>query len=147
MDNKKGKLKGSIPTGLNAKGTLKGVDKSEKFFSCLADKNRLRILNILCIYGCALITDLTNIFEFTRTKTIRHLQYLMMHGIIAKNSHGDLFQIYYLKNYRKLIKDILQEINDLQLVDDKAKYIELYKNKDLSINRIPEKQLKKYNKE
>ena len=64
----------------------------EQYFKGLADRNRLRILNLL-LHGELCGCDIQNVLEASQPNISRHLQYLKNSGLVLDRRDG--FRIFY----------------------------------------------------
>lgn len=82
----------------------------EKYFKGLADRNRLRIMNLLMrgeLCGC----DIQYVLDSSQPNVSRHLQYLKNSGLVLDRRDG--YRVYYRlaetnKGSRKALFDFLQ---------------------------------------
>lgn len=72
------------------------MSEAEIIFLALADKTRLRLLNLLR-YGEVCVGDLCDVTKISQPNVSRHLAYLKTAGVIASRREGKRIH-YYLEN-------------------------------------------------
>jgi ArsR family transcriptional regulator, arsenate/arsenite/antimonite-responsive transcriptional repressor len=87
------------------------MNELEQYFKGLADRNRLRILNLL-LHGELCGCDIHYVLEASQPNISRHLQYLKNSGLVLDRRDG--FRIYYrlaepTRGIRKHLFDFLHQ--------------------------------------
>lgn len=83
----------------------------EQYFKALADRNRLRILNLL-LHGELCVCDIQFVLEASQPNVSRHLAYLKNSGLVLDRRDG--FRIFYRlaepkQGLKKKVFDFLQD--------------------------------------
>ena len=101
------------------------MDELEQYFKGLADRNRLRILNLL-LHGELCGCDIQHVLEASQPNISRHLQYLKNSGLVLDRRDG--FRIFYrlaepTRGARKSLFDFLRQAfkNEKPFEDDTRK--------------------------
>lgn len=94
----------------------------EQYFKALADRNRLRILNLL-LHGELCVCDIQFVLEASQPNVSRHLAYLKNSGLVLDRRDG--FRIFYRlaepkQGLKKKVFEFLQDTykGEEQLHDD-----------------------------
>ena len=94
----------------------------EQYFKALADRNRLRILNLL-LHGELCVCDIQFVLEASQPNVSRHLAYLKNSGLVLDRRNG--FRIFYRlaepkQGLKKKVFEFLQDTykSEEQLHDD-----------------------------
>ena len=94
----------------------------EQYFKALADRNRLRILNLL-LHGELCVCDIQFVLEASQPNVSRHLAYLKNSGLVLDRRDG--FRIFYRlaepkQGLKKKVFEFLQDTykSEEQLHDD-----------------------------
>ena len=94
----------------------------EQYFKALADRNRLRILNLL-LHGELCVCDIQFVLETSQPNVSRHLAYLKNSGLVLDRRDG--FRIFYRlaepkQGLKKKVFEFLQDTykSEEQLHDD-----------------------------
>jgi len=94
----------------------------EQYFKALADRNRLRILNLL-LHGELCVCDIQFVLEASQPNVSRHLAYLKNSGLVLDRRDG--FRIFYRlaepkQGLKKKVFEFLQDTykSEEQLQDD-----------------------------
>jgi len=94
----------------------------EQYFKALADRNRLRILNLL-LHGELCVCDIQFVLEASQPNVSRHLAYLKNSGLVLDRRDG--FRIFYRlaepkQGFKKKVFEFLQDTykSEEQLHDD-----------------------------
>ena len=94
----------------------------EQYFKALADRNRLRILNLL-LHGELCVCDIQFVLEASQPNVSRHLAYLKNSGLVLDRRDG--FRIFYRlaepkQGLKKKVFEFLQDTykSEDQLQDD-----------------------------
>jgi ArsR family transcriptional regulator len=87
------------------------MNELEQYFKGLADRNRLRILNLL-LHGELCGCDIQHVLEASQPNISRHLQYLKNSGLVLDRRDG--FRIFYrlaepTRGARKYLFDFLRQ--------------------------------------
>jgi len=87
------------------------MNELEQYFKGLADRNRLRILNLL-LHGELCGCDIQYVLETSQPNISRHLQYLKNSGLVLDRRYG--FRIFYrlaepIRGARKNLFDFLRQ--------------------------------------
>lgn len=112
----------------------------QQLFKALGDASRLRILNLLQVYGQVSSHDLEQVLEFSQTKTSRHLNYLKTNQLISSQRRDQ----YVFHGLNDQLADVLAALlapmkNDEVLQKDIEHYRVMYSNRVLAINRLERK--------
>jgi ArsR family transcriptional regulator len=97
------------------------MDELEQYFKGLADRNRLRILNLL-LHGELCGCDIQHVLQASQPNISRHLQYLKNSGLVLDRRDG--FRIFYrlsepMRGPKKLLFDFLRHaFKDGELFED-----------------------------
>ncbi len=98
------------------------MDELEQYFKGLADRNRLRILNLL-LHGELCGCDIQHVLEASQPNISRHLQYLKNSGLVLDRRDG--FRIFYrlsepTRSVKKHLFDLLRQAfkNEERFEDD-----------------------------
>ncbi len=88
------------------------MDELEQYFKGLADRNRLRILNLL-LHGELCGCDIQHVLETSQPNISRHLQYLKNSGLVLDRRDG--FRIFYrlaepTRGTRRSLFDFLRQV-------------------------------------
>jgi ArsR family transcriptional regulator, arsenate/arsenite/antimonite-responsive transcriptional repressor len=88
------------------------MNELEQYFKGLADRNRLRILNLL-LHGELCGCDIQHVLETSQPNISRHLQYLKNSGLVLDRRDG--FRIFYrlaepTRGARKNLFDFLRQV-------------------------------------
>jgi ArsR family transcriptional regulator, arsenate/arsenite/antimonite-responsive transcriptional repressor len=101
------------------------MNELEQYFKGLADRNRLRILNLL-LHGELCGCDIQHVLEASQPNISRHLQYLKNSGLVLDRRDG--FRIFYrlaepTRSARKYLFDFLRQAfkNEEPFEDDTRK--------------------------
>jgi ArsR family transcriptional regulator len=101
------------------------MNELEQYFKGLADRNRLRILNLL-LHGELCGCDIQHVLEASQPTISRHLQYLKNSGLVLDRRDG--FRIFYrlaepMRGARKYLFDFLHQAfkNEEPFEDDTRK--------------------------
>lgn len=113
------------------------IEYGKTIFKSFSDVSRIRILNILSKKKEVSISDLEMIFNFTQTKTSRHIYYLKNSGLL-NSKNEDQFIFYSLREEALDIIDQIFEFldKDDQLKKDLETYDTMYSNRELAKNKI-----------
>ena len=111
-----------------------------QIFKSFSEESRVRIIYLLFHKNELCITDLESILDFTQTKTSRHIAYLKNAGLVSSRKL-DQWVLYSLKEE---VKDMLGQIfsflhKDAILQGDLETFNILYSNRELSLNKIEQK--------
>lgn len=87
------------------------MNELEQYFKGLADRNRMRILNLL-LHGELCGCDIQSVLETSQPNISRHLQYLKNSGLVLDRRDG--FRIFYrlaepTRGVRKTLFDFLRQ--------------------------------------
>ena len=92
----------------------------EQYFKALADRNRLRILNLL-LHGELCVCDIQFVLEASQPNVSRHLAYLKNSGLVLDRRDG--FRIFYRLAEPKqgLKKKVFEFLQDTYKSEEKLK--------------------------
>jgi ArsR family transcriptional regulator, arsenate/arsenite/antimonite-responsive transcriptional repressor len=111
-----------------------------QIFKALSDESRVRILHLIYQNEEMCISDLELILEFTQAKTSRHIIYLKNSGMLSTRKQ-DQWVFYSIKEE---VSDIISQIfeylvKDQTLRKDQEIFKTMYSNRELALNRLPNK--------
>ncbi len=108
-----------------------------QIFKAISEEPRVRILNLILENREMCISDLEIIFDFTQSKTSRHMTYLKNAGILATRK-DEQFVFYYIKEeVKEIVKQVFSFLSkDAQLKQDLEIYKTLYSNRELVKNKF-----------
>ena len=118
------------------------LEFATQMHKALGDEARLRILNLIFIFGEICISDLEIIMDFTQTKASRHLTYLKTSGLVGVRRKAQ-WTFYYLKPKTKdTIVFFLQHIaGDETLQNDLQTYKILFSNRELAAYKVTQRRV------
>ena len=115
-----------------------------RIFKALSEEPRVRILHLLMQNKELSISDLELIFDFTQTKTSRHLIYLKNAGILGSRRTDQWMFYYILEEYLEILQQIFKLIQkDANLTKDQETYEILKSNRELAANKIQNNQYRR----
>ena len=112
-------------------------------FKAFSEESRVRILFQIFKNEEMCISDLEQIFDFTQSKTSRHLSYIKNAGIINFKKHDQWVYYHIKEEYLGIISQIFSFLEkDPLLLNDFETYKNLYANNELAIRRLHNQQRK-----
>ena len=124
---------------------LKGfsLQLGTNIFKAFSDEARIRILFQIYKNSKMCISDLEQIFDFTQSKTSRHLSYIKNSGIITFKKHDQWVYYYIKEEYSGIVTQIFSFLEkDPMLLKDYETYKNLYANNELAIRKLHNQQRK-----
>lgn len=119
------------------------VQLGTNIFKAISEEARVRILFQIYKNEEMCISDLEQIFDFTQSKTSRHLSYIKNAGIIHFKKHDQWVYYHIKEEYLGIISQIFSFLDkDSLLIKDYETYKNLYANNELAIRRLHNQQRK-----
>ena len=106
------------------------VEKLEKIFKAFADKNRLRIVNMLRDQPLC-VCEITDILNLSQSAVSGHLRVLKNAGVVQDTKDG-LWVEYTLRRDRTITKDLLRLVEEAAALDP---VMEAERNRALKTDR------------
>lgn len=115
-----------------------------QIFKSFSDESRIRIMYLLFQNQEMCISDIELVLDFTQTKVSRHLIYLKNAGIVSSRK----FDQWVFYSVKEEISDIVSQLfkyleKDPTLLKDLDTYKNLLANKELSVEKVNERQERK----
>lgn len=115
-----------------------------QIFKSFSDESRIRIMYLLFQNQEMCISDIELVLDFTQTKVSRHLIYLKNAGIVSSRK----FDQWVFYSVKEEISDIVSQLfkyleKDPTLLKDLDTYKKLLANKELSVEKVNERQERK----
>lgn len=106
-------------------------------YKAFSESSRVRIMNVLFVFGKVTTSDLELILDFSQAKTSRHLIYLKNSGILSVEKK-DQWVFYYIKDeVMDIIALLLKFIEkDTALINDLETCKVLLSNRELALNKV-----------